>query len=88
MRQVCEKLGVSRATLYRLREDPHFPPPCYITSRTPRWVADEIDRWVAQRRTSSPELRVRPDLIIEGTPRPPKERRLAKQRAAAARRAA
>jgi len=81
-RQVCEKLGVSRATLYRLRKDPGFPAPAYLTSRLPRWVETEIDRWVEQRRITTPELRVRPDLIIDGQPRPPRERRLARQRAA------
>lgn len=80
-REVCEKLKVSRATLYRLRDDSSFPEAVYVSARTPRWSERDIDDWLEQKRNRPTELRVRPELLIGGTPRPPRDRRLSREQA-------
>ena len=52
---VCEMLGVSRATLWRWQRDGHFPKPKQIGPDGPRalfgWLASDIEAWLASRRT-------------------------------------
>jgi predicted DNA-binding transcriptional regulator AlpA len=42
---VCELLGVSRATVYRLRSKEDFPEPLKLGSATIRWRIDAIEAW-------------------------------------------
>jgi predicted DNA-binding transcriptional regulator AlpA len=44
-RQLAARLQVSRASLYRLREDEAFPKPTYLTPRAPRWALADVIRW-------------------------------------------
>ena len=48
-RQVEQKLGVSRSTVYRLLEAGAFPKPIKIAERAIRWHESEIDEYVASR---------------------------------------
>ena len=47
--QTARKIGVSRTELFHLRKRPDFPAPLMLTSRTVRYVADEIDAWMMAR---------------------------------------
>jgi len=72
---VCEVLSISRATVYRLRDDdPSFPNPIYVTNRGPRWPARDLDAWVESRRESR-NTEVRPSLLGGGDKRGPVRRR-------------
>lgn len=51
--QVLEKLGVSRATLYRLEAAGELPPRRRITANAVGWIEAEIDEFIA----SLPTLR-------------------------------
>ena len=42
---VCDLLGVSRATVYRLRSREEFPEPVKLGSATIRWRVDAIEAW-------------------------------------------
>jgi predicted DNA-binding transcriptional regulator AlpA len=49
-REACRLLGISTATLYRLRKSGGFPDPIYIGVRSPRWELDEVTELVARLR--------------------------------------
>ena len=73
---VCEVLSISRATVYRLRDDDSsFPNPIYVTNRGPRWRTRDLDAWVESRRESR-NTEVRPCLLGGGEKRGPVRRRL------------
>ena len=42
---VVEMLGISRTTLWRLRQNGSFPSPTKLSMRSPRWKAEEIRQW-------------------------------------------
>lgn len=47
---VCKKIGISRATLYRiLNSDPTFPPPRKISDRISAFCETEINEWIESR---------------------------------------
>ncbi len=46
MRQVAQRLGLGRVTLYKLLRDHNFPAGL-IFGRSRRWDINEIDRWAA-----------------------------------------
>lgn len=45
MNTVCELLGLSRATVYRLIAAGSFPKPVHVTPRCSRWRSDEVAAW-------------------------------------------
>ncbi len=47
--QVIERVGVSRATLYRWIADGTFPPPRLLGLRAVAWLSTEIDGWIQER---------------------------------------
>jgi len=42
---VCELLGISRATVYRLRSEEDFPEPVKLGPATVRWSIDAVEAW-------------------------------------------
>lgn len=42
---VCERLGISRSTLWKWVDEGRFPPPHDLGSRTKRWHVDDIEAW-------------------------------------------
>lgn len=42
VRQVGERVGLSRPAIYRAMAAGNFPKPCYPAPRAPRWRSDEI----------------------------------------------
>lgn len=49
----AESIGVSLASLYRLRaKDPTFPKPFKLTAGCVRFRADELDAWLESKRQS------------------------------------
>lgn len=50
MKQLVERMGLSRATLYTLMSaDPTFPAKINLTVRTVGWLEIEVDAWIAAR---------------------------------------
>jgi len=45
--EVEARTGLSRSTLYRLMRTGEFPEPLKIGPRAVRWVAGEVDTWIA-----------------------------------------
>ena len=45
--QVCERVGVSRSTLYRWMAERKFPQAVRIGDRTTAWDSRAVDRWIA-----------------------------------------
>ena len=44
---VCQRCGISRQTLFRLRQRQAFPVPCYPGGiKSPRWRSDAITDWI------------------------------------------
>ena len=53
---VCEKLQCGRSTLTLwMKTKPGFPKPHYLSQRSPRFVATEIDAFMASTPKSAPE---------------------------------
>ena len=46
-RQVSDKLGVGKTTLYRMVKSGHVPEPVRLGPRTARWREDEVDAYIA-----------------------------------------
>ena len=48
LNDVCARVGLSRATLYRVMKDParSFPEPCQPWPGAKRWRSDEIQAWI------------------------------------------
>lgn len=59
MDDLCEKLQLSRATLYNLmREssryyDPNFPKHVKLTSNSVAWIEDQIDEWIESKMSAA-----------------------------------
>jgi prophage regulatory protein len=52
-RAVCERIGLSRATLWRMVRAGQFPQPFPLASESSvGWLASEIDAWIAARAAS------------------------------------
>ena len=49
MREVCERVGLSRATIYRLEGRGQFPPRVHVTECAIRWRENEVASWIAAR---------------------------------------
>ena len=49
VRQVTERTGLSRSTIYALAKSGHFPAPIKIGQRASAWLASDIDAWQKQR---------------------------------------
>lgn len=45
--QVIKAVGLSRATIYRLRNAGTFPPPIHLSIRRIGWLEYEIASWIA-----------------------------------------
>ena len=45
-RQVCERIGFSRVTMWRWVRRGAFPAPVYPAPRLPRWRASDIESWL------------------------------------------
>lgn len=50
--QVQAQTGLARSTLYKLIGEGTFPPPYRITTRTVGWKSDQVDSWVASRKST------------------------------------
>lgn len=49
IRQVCERTGLSRSTIYELVSEHELPKPIQISTRTVGWVESEIDGFIRER---------------------------------------
>ena len=47
--EVEVRCGISKATLYRLMHRRGFPKPLQVGPNAVRWVAREVDEWLASR---------------------------------------
>ena len=49
IRQVTERTGLSRSTIYALAKSGQFPTPIKIGQRASAWLASDVDDWQKQR---------------------------------------
>jgi len=49
LRQVCERIGLSRSMVYQLEAEQRFPPRIKIGVRAVGWIESEIQAWLEQR---------------------------------------
>jgi len=46
---VCEKLGISKGTIYRLEKNNDFPKRKQLGLRAVGWLESDIDEWIQKR---------------------------------------
>lgn len=46
--ELARLLCISKATLWRLRENGKLPPPIALTSQCLRWRRDDVEAWIAR----------------------------------------
>lgn len=47
--EIAKKFGMPKSTAYRIAKNhPTFPAPLHLSTRTFRWVEEDIDAWVAR----------------------------------------
>ena len=49
LKDVLEKVGVSKATAYRLMKEAHFPTPITLGGNSVGWIEAEVDAWIEAR---------------------------------------
>ena len=52
-RQLEERLGLTRSSIYKMMDDGEFPRPMKIGRRAVGWRADEIAQWLEQQQEAS-----------------------------------
>ena len=50
---VCKKLGISRAQIYRLLSAGDFPKPLRLSERTRAWRESDIELWIDEREVAA-----------------------------------
>ena len=45
VKEICEKLGLSRTTIWKLRSKGIFPKPVRISERRIAWPESSVDKW-------------------------------------------
>lgn len=56
--QVLELLGVSQATLYKMKRDHNFPQPIPLTTRGYRYRTDDINEWLESQQQKQEEKKL------------------------------
>lgn len=56
-RQLLQRLGVSRATLWRMRRARRFPEPIRLSEARVGWPVAQVSAWIASRPTTRNEER-------------------------------
>ncbi len=49
IKQTCQRIGVSRTTLWQLTRDGCFPKPVAVTETRRGYIASEVDAWIRGR---------------------------------------
>ncbi len=49
MREVMQRIGLSRSTIYKLMENDDFPKPMKLGSQAIGWRDGDIENWIASR---------------------------------------
>ena len=49
LKQVCARVALSRASVYRRLREGGFPEPVRVGVRAVRWHATDVDAWVSSR---------------------------------------
>ena len=49
LKQVLNRTGMSRSTVYAYIREGRFPAPISISTRCVAWVEEEIDGWISER---------------------------------------
>lgn len=50
---LCKKLGISRAQIYRLLSAGDFPKPLRLSERTRAWRESDIELWIDEREVAA-----------------------------------
>jgi prophage regulatory protein len=55
-REVSVRVGLSRTTVWRLRQQGDFPAPRQLSANAMGWTEEEIDQWIASRHSKGKPL--------------------------------
>ena len=46
IKHVCERVSVSKSTIWQWVKDGKFPPPIKLSSRCTVWLESDLDNWI------------------------------------------
>ena len=49
LKQVKNRCGLGRSSIYQKMKDGEFPRPIFLSKRAVGWVSNEIDSWITSR---------------------------------------
>ena len=49
LREVLDRVSLSKSTVYRMIGDDQFPKPIKLGGRAVGWIEDEINQWISSR---------------------------------------
>ncbi len=61
MKDVCERVGLGRTTVWRLTKEGKFPASHLLGSRSIGWLESDVEKWM-KNRPGGDSLRKNPDL--------------------------
>lgn len=53
LKEICELVGLSRATIWRLRSAGDFPKGINLTQHSTRWSLADIEEWLNSKRMAA-----------------------------------
>ena len=56
---VAKRVGLSRATIYRMISRGEFPPPIQLSRRATGWRAEDIEEWLTSRKPADPRSEIK-----------------------------
>ena len=52
VKEVCQRIGLSKATVYRLQKAGEFPRPVCLSAGRVGWRENAVDQWIRERRVA------------------------------------
>jgi prophage regulatory protein len=71
LKEIRQRVGLSRSTIYRMMKDGTFPPSLSLGARTSVWLVSEVEAWISARQPEEREA---------WTPPPPPARRVGEKK--------
>ncbi len=52
-KQIAQKFGVNKSTIWRWVREKKFPTPVILSARCTRWESSEVEQWIVERKNKT-----------------------------------